>query len=412
MNLFDDDFYSTKVSRRAQRTHRHSMVRGRSAALQGNTILLIILAMLLGACLMWIALTAVSGKKQDAESVPIAANAERPDYSTAPFEDHYRLAYDQLIIQATGKVQPAVVSIISSLEDKKTSETMEIGLGSGILFKKEKNKALIVTNDHVIQQAELIEVVLHDGDRKKATLVGTDTLTDLAVLEVDAEGIEHYAEFGNSSVLVMGETAIAIGNPLGLGFSHSVTVGVISAPKRLIDVSANGTNDWKMDVIQTDAAINHGNSGGALVNLRGEVIGINSMKVLDMGVEGLGFAIPINDAQPILADLMNYGKVKRPYLGVYTANVESYFDSEELNLPKGVKTGIIVLDAVGPAKVAGMKTNDVIYALDGREVNNTYELRKYLYDTKRIDDDLIVSYYRDGKKQEVTVTLTEWNPDE
>ena len=151
-----------------------------------------------------------------------------------------------------------------------------------------------------------------NGDRVEATLKGADQLTDLAVLEIDAENVDTVAEFGDSDSIRTGEPAIAIGNPLGLEFSRTVTQGIISAKERSVAVS----NNWEINVIQTDAAINPGNSGGALINIHGQVIGINSLKIASSGVEGLGFAIPINDVIPIINDLVEYGEVQRPYLGV------------------------------------------------------------------------------------------------
>lgn len=209
------------------------------------------------------------------------------------------------------------------------------------------------------------------------------------------------------------ETAIAIGNPLGLGFAQSITVGVISSPSRTIPVSLSGTGyDWEMEVIQTDAAINHGNSGGALVNLQGEVIGINSMKVADLGVEGMGFAIPVHAAKPVLESLLEYGKVKRPYMGVYTEDLRYYVmsgeaDPVQLNRPEYLEEGIVVLDTVGPARKAGLRAMDIIVALDDRDTPSMLELRKYLYGEKQIGDELKVEFYRDGKMETVTLVLEE-----
>lgn len=398
MNLFDDQFYSTKVSKKDEWGNS-----GLRAWLYGRngTVLLMLVCFLTGVFVTWLAVSSISKGEQAVEvSQPVVV-----------VESSKQMNHEQWVeaarVEAVRKVSPTVVSIISQTKDGRRGNMVDTGLGSGIIFKQEKGKALIVTNDHVVQQAKEIEIVMYDGTRKKAKLIGSDTLADLAVLETDAEGIEIYAEFGDSDRLQVGETAIAIGNPLGLGYSHTTTVGVISAPRRLIDVSVTGTNEWKMEVIQTDAAINRGNSGGALANLEGKVIGINSLKVLDMGVEGLGFAIPINDAKPIIADLILYGKVKRPYIGIYTANVDELVNTEELKLPKDVHTGIIVLEPLGPARKAGLKTNDVIVELDGRPVHNTYELRNYLYTYKQIGDDVIVTFYRDGKLQDLTVHLTE-----
>lgn len=398
MSLFQDDFYSTKVKSRQDR--RDVWDRGRS---RPPVWMVAGLSFVLGVVLTLAAVLPLESKDE-----PVVETAMAP--MDQPLIDP-KISFQEMIIDAADKVHPTVVSVISGAKEKDAEEMLEYGLGSGIIFEKSGGQALIVTNAHVIGAGEYIEVVLSTGDRKEAVVIGQDTLTDLAVLQINDEGIRQVAEFGDSSLLQAGETAIAIGNPLGLGFSHTITVGVISAPSREIDVSPEGQDTWKMDVIQTDAAINQGNSGGALVNLDGQVIGINSLKILDMGVEGLGFAIPINEAQPIIQDLVDYGKVKRPYLGIYTQNLEEIVNREELNLPDEVNTGIIVLEAVGPAKDAGLLSGDVIVELDGEPSRNTYELRKYLYESKEIGDEVVVTYYRDEERIETTVTLTEWDPE-
>ncbi len=189
--------------------------------------------------------------------------------------------------------------------EQEQGELQEAGTGSGVVYKIENGEAYIVTNHHVIENAEKLEVTLADGSKKEATLIGSDIWTDLAVIKVDADGIETVANFGDSEVLKQGETVIAIGNPLGLDFYGSVTVGVISGTNRAVpvDLNGDGTEDWQSEVLQTDAAINGGNSGGALVNLNGDLIGINSMKIASESVEGLGFAIPINTVIPIIQQL-------------------------------------------------------------------------------------------------------------
>ncbi|NEN80807.1 S1C family serine protease, partial [Paenibacillus elgii] len=239
--------------------------------------------------------------------------------------------------------------------------------------------------------------------------VGRDQITDLAVLEIDGSGIKQIAEFGDSDALKPGETALAVGNPLGLGYAPTVTRGIISWPKRTIPVSLgkDGEFDWEMEVIQTDAAINQGNSGGALVNLDGKVVGINTLKVADMGVEGLGFAIPINQAKSIIETLIKDHKIKRPYIGVVTQDLQSYAGIESLKLPSDVKKGVLVIEAVGPGKDAGLKTSDVIVELDGKPVDGTLALRKYIYGHKKIGEKLAVTYYRGAKKNTVQVTLAE-----
>ncbi|MDF2960338.1 MAG: serine protease [Paenibacillus sp.] len=315
------------------------------------------------------------------------------------------------VVRAAEKVGPTVISIIGSRKEgeKEGVRGGAMGLGSGVMYQKAGDKIRIVTNNHVVEGFTQLDVVTAAGERKKATLLGRDQMTDLAVLEIDSSGIKALAEFGDSDALKAGETAIAVGNPLGLGFAPTVTKGIISWPKRTIPVSLGqqGDYDWEMDVIQTDAAINQGNSGGALVNLEGKVVGINTLKVADMGVEGLGFAIPINYAKHIIDALVTDQKVKRPYLGVVTQDLQSFTGTEVLKLPSDVKTGIIVLDVTGPAKDAGLKTNDVIVELDGHPVNSTLELRKYIYGNKKIGDKINVTYYRGGKKAMVSLTTAE-----
>jgi serine protease Do len=316
------------------------------------------------------------------------------------------------ITEAVNKVRSAVVGVenLGNSDDPFGTENVKQGTGSGIIFQKSNDKALVVTNYHVIEGNKKVQVVLPlSNDKSKtvqAKVLGYDQVTDLAVLEIDATGVTEVAEFGNSDTLQAGEPAIAIGNPLGPQFSQSVTVGVISSPKRTIDV----TETTATDVIQTDAAINPGNSGGALVNAAGQVIGINSLKIAESGVEGLGFAIPVNDAQPVIQQLIKHGHVPRPYLGVQLYDLQEMLPSawDELKLPDSIQTGVLIktVDANTPAARAGMKSRDVIVAIDKTSISNSSELRKYLY-TKKIGDKITLTIYRNGKKSTISVTLAE-----
>jgi len=320
------------------------------------------------------------------------------------------------ITKAVDKVNEAVVGIVNLQESNFWSESaQEAGTGSGVVYKKANGKAFIVTNHHVIEGASGLEVSLSDGTRVKARALGSDVWTDLAVLEIDGDHVEKVAEFGNSDNVKLGEPVIAIGNPLGLQFSGSVTQGIISGLNRSIpiDVNQDGVPDWHADVMQTDAAINPGNSGGALVNINGEVIGINSMKIAQSAVEGIGLSIPITSAKPIIEDLEAYGEVRRPFLGVGNlralSEISSYHRQQTLHLPDDVEEGVAILQVLPntPAAEAGLKELDVIVEFDGEKIDSVIALRKYLYNEKEIGDTLEVTYYRNGEKQTATLRLAD-----
>ncbi|WP_078543280.1 S1C family serine protease [Litchfieldia alkalitelluris] len=321
------------------------------------------------------------------------------------------------ITTAVDKVSEAVVGIVNLQESNfwATESSQEAGTGSGVVYKKAGDKAYVVTNHHVIEGASDIEVSLSDGTRVKAKFLGSDVWTDLAVLEIDGDHVEKVAEFGDSDHMKLGEPVIAIGNPLGLQFSGSVTQGIISGLNRSIpiDINQDGVPDWHADVMQTDAAINPGNSGGALVNIKGEVIGINSMKIAQSAVEGIGLSIPISIAKPIIEDLEMYNEVRRPVLGVGNlkalSEISGYHRQETLHLPEEVKDGVAILEVVPntPASKAGLKDLDVIVEFDGKKIDSVIALRKHLYNEKVIGDSMEVTFYRNGKKQTVTVKLSD-----
>ncbi|KIL53160.1 S1C family serine protease [Jeotgalibacillus campisalis] len=324
------------------------------------------------------------------------------------------------VTEAVDRAGDAVVGVTNiqsgggGMFGQTTEDSDEAGTGSGVIYKKEGDSAYIVTNYHVIEGAEQVEVTLADGTKLAAEVRGGDVWTDLAVLEVEGAQIETVAEFGDSAALKPGEPVIAIGNPLGLQFSGSVTTGVISGLERTIpvDVNQDGAPDWQAEVLQTDAAINPGNSGGALVNIQGQVIGINSMKIAQSSVEGIGLAIPIEMAVPVIEDLETIGEVKRPTMGVTLidlANVPSVYQQDDLNLPEEVKTAVVIERVIpnSAASEAGLQDRDVIVEMDGEKITNTIELRQHLYTEKSVGDEMQVKVYRDGEMQEVTLTLTD-----
>ena len=327
------------------------------------------------------------------------------------------------ITKVVAEVKNAVVSVINKQATSRNNlygtqqtggELATASEGSGVIYKNENGYAYIVTNNHVIANSQELEVLLADGTREKAELVGSDQWTDLAVIRIPADKVSTVAEFANSDEVKAGQTAIAIGSPLGSEFATSVTQGIVSANNRPVptDVDGDGQQDWIVNAIQTDAAINPGNSGGALINSAGQVIGINSMKISKSSVEGMGFAIPSNEVVNIINELEKNGKIVRPALGISMVNLSNVNSQavNQLNLPKDVKSGVVVAEvsSKGSAKAAGLQPYDVIVEMDGQKVEGIQNLRKILYSHK-VGDKLEVTYYRNGQKQTTTVSLTETN---
>lgn len=325
---------------------------------------------------------------------------------------------DTDLTKVVEEVAHQVVGItnVQTIRDFWTSKTStaEAGTGSGVIYKVDGERAYIVTNHHVVQDAEELEVTFDDGTKVDGKLVGSDIWTDLAVVEIPSEHVDSVVQMGDSDTLKRGETVMAIGNPLGLGFSGSVTVGVISGKDRLIpvDFDNDGVEDWQAEAIQTDAAINPGNSGGALINMAGQLVGINSMKISSEAVEGIGLAIPINLALPIIDQLETTGEVSRPTMGVSLLDlqrVSAHQQQLELKLPKEVTGGVVVVEVLPntPSALAGLKPYDVIVKLDDTEVEDMISLRRHLYTKKKVGDSMKVTLYREGKKIEVDMQLRE-----
>lgn len=318
------------------------------------------------------------------------------------------------VTQAVAKVSPAVVAVINlqkaNFFDNKYTES---GIGSGIIYKRTGQYAYVVTNNHVVAGAEKVEVRLNDSTKLEATVLGKDSLYDLAVLRIPSADVKTIAEFGNSAILKRGEPAIAIGNPLG--FSGSVTEGIISSTNRTIPVQTNDAS-IEAQVLQTDAAINPGNSGGALCNIDGQVIGINSSKIASTGsgsdsdeVEGIGFAIPINVAKPVIAKLEKNGKIVRPLLGVSIVDLTMVPANEvkQLQLPSSVSTGLVVTDveAGSPAARTGLQAGDVITSINGRKISSYISFSTYMYTTLQPGQKVKIEYYRTGNLHTANLTL-------
>ena len=304
------------------------------------------------------------------------------------------------IVKAARAVGPAVVGITNKAYVRDFFNRVQLaerGTGSGVIYDK---SGLIVTNNHVVEGASEIVVSLSDGTSVSGKILGTDPATDLAVVKINADNLP-VAEFGDSSDIQVGEPAIAIGNPLGLEFRGSVTVGVISALNRSVQVG-----ERKFNLIQTDAAINPGNSGGALVNADGKVIGINSAKIAVSNVEGIGFAIPINSVKPIIKELAEKGKVAHPYVG---ASLIDKTIADHYGFDADLKGGLLIMKLTqnGPLALADARTGDIILAFDGRKMSSVADLRDEI-NKHKAGDNVAVTILRNEQEITLSVTLQEY----
>lgn len=300
------------------------------------------------------------------------------------------------IEEAINGVYDAVVTVQSYYSGRL------VGTGSGFIYKKE-DKGYIITNNHVIKDATDYKVLLQTGDEVDAKLLGADEYSDIAVLSIDKNKVTKVAKLGDSDLITVGNTVFTVGSPMGSDYSGSVTRGIISAKDRTVE-----TDNVVTKVIQTDAAINPGNSGGPLVNLAGEVIGITSMKLAEETIEGMGFAIPINDAKVYVQSLEKGQNISRPALGVSLINVTDRYRLYyyRINVNSNITEGAVVADVQngGAADKAGLKTGDVIIKIDDKDVDSISKLRYYLYKYK-IGDKVKITYIRDGKTKTTDIVL-------
>ncbi len=318
------------------------------------------------------------------------------------------VGYSETGVGVASKVRPSIVGIeveysVNSIFYRNKSTAT--AAGSGIIISED---GYILTNNHIVNssstsyyyelgKANKVTVTLYnDSTRYDATIVGTDSQTDLAVIKIEKNGLKA-AELGDSDAVQVGEFAMAIGNPLGL--TDSVTAGIVSAVNR--EVSDQDGNSYV--AIQTDASINSGNSGGALVNSKGQVIGVNTLKLSGTGVEGVGFAIPINSTKEIYEQLIQYNKVKRPYIGIDGYDLDEQ-TAEDNNLVVGIY--IKTIEDFSAGEKAGLKIGDVIVEVDGTKVTKMDELNA-IKNQKQIGDTLKLKVFREGKEKEITVTLQE-----
>ena len=266
-----------------------------------------------------------------------------------------------------------------------------------------------MTNHHVIEGAETINITYSDDTETTAKVVGSDEYADIAVLKIDKDTIKSVATIGKSTDVKVGDTVFTIGSPMGKNFRGTVTRGILSGKDRMVSVSINGSSaDWIMNVMQTDAAINPGNSGGPLSNANGEVIGINSMKIVQNTIEGIGFAIPIEDAINYANSLREDGKINRPYIGVSMLNATSTMQLAYagIRLDKDITEGVVVVDVEknSAGSKAGLQSEDVIIKVGDNKVSDVAEFRYQLYSHK-VGETISITVIRNGKTVDLKVKL-------
>ena len=326
--------------------------------------------------------------------------------------------------EAVDKVKNAVVSVITYsdssnqglFEKEENSDSQISSEGSGVIYKKEGKYAYLVTSTHVINGAKKVDILLADGNKVPGEVVGSDVYSDIAVVRISADKAKAVAEFGDSNQLTVGETAIAIGSPLGTDYANSVTQGIISSQGRNVKLKADNGQNISTRALQTDAAINPGNSGGPLINIQGQVIGITSSKISNNGqtsVEGMGFAIPANDVVNIIKQLEEKGKVVRPALGIQMMDLSnlSTSDLSQLKLPEKISGGVLVRSTLENMPASDkLQRYDVITKIDDTDIESTADLQSALY-SHQINDTIKVTFYRDGKQQTTSIKLTKSTED-
>ncbi len=307
------------------------------------------------------------------------------------------------ISSSVDKVYGSTVVVIASSKGK------QISTGTGFIYKKNNGKAYIMTNNHVIDGADSVEVEFNDkSDKVDAEIVGGDTYADIAVLTIKDDNYT-VVEMGEVDSLKLGDTIFTVGSPMGVNYKGTVTKGILSGKERMVEVNLSGTtSDYYMKVLQIDAAVNPGNSGGPLCDVSGKVIGIISLKIVQDEVEGMGFAIPIEDAVKYASLIEEGGEISRPYLGIGMLDLteEYYLWQNRINIPDGVDEGIAIISVEDgtPASKAGLKKGDIIVKINDDKTRTLAEFRYELY-KHEVGEKIKLTFYRDGKEQSVEVTL-------
>ena len=306
------------------------------------------------------------------------------------------------ISESINKVYDSVV-VVNNYQNGRLT-----GYGSGFVYKKEGNYGYVLTNNHVVEDASEIKLTLSNGEEVDAEVLGTDSYMDIAVLRMDGDAVLQVAQIGDSTEAKLGDTIFTVGTPVSTDYAGTVTKGIISGENREITVTDNGTS-YMMEAIQIDASINPGNSGGPLVNINGEVIGINSVKLVESSIEGMGFAIPIEVAMSQIDKLENGEAIARPVIGVSLYDLDSLplVGNSDLRVDDSIKSGVVVnsVDSGSDAEAAGLQRNDIITEVDGTTVKSSAHL-KYLLYKHNIGDSVKLTIVRNENEKELTLKLT------
>lgn len=362
------------------------------------TIIAVLLAFVAGIELSYIFLNKDSKKTENGEEKSMVYNSCSNCMSGTMIVENAGLS------QTVNKVYDAVVMI------KNYQRGKVAGSGSGFVYKVDDNYGYIMTNQHVVDGSTKVTAVLTSGEEVEGELLGGDKYIDVAVIRIPVDKVIAVAKIGSTEDLQLGETVIAIGTPVDEEYYNTVTGGHISGLNRKVTVSIDSTNDWIQDVIQIDASINPGNSGGALVNVNGEVIGITSLKLVNDSIEGMGFAIKIEDAMNHIDELESGKKIERPLLGITHVNVteKQVLNQYRITVDQSIEEGIVVLSVIegSSAEKAGLQKGDVIIGFDDDKVTNTAYLRYLLYKHK-VGDTIKIKYLRGTEEKVTEVTLSQ-----
>ena len=316
----------------------------------------------------------------------------------------------EVTITESDTITPAVNKIYDSVVTVLNYGNQLQATGTGFVYKTDDNYGYILTNNHVISGSKKIEVTNTENVTVEAKLLGSDEYADLAVLRVDKSFVLQVATLGDSTESEIGDTVFAVGTPVDVKYAGSVTKGIISGKNRMVNVTLDDGGEFMMEVIQTNTAINPGNSGGPLVNINGEVIGINTLKLVEDEIEGMGFAIPIEMATSVLERLEKGEEIERPLLGIsmIDANNQYALFSYKVYLDKDYEKGVVVIEVEkdSPAGDAGLQKGDVILKINDIEIEDSTHLKYVLYKYS-VGDTIKLEYERDGKINTVDVKLTE-----